>query len=49
LEIYLQEKFAIEMINISAKYNVDARIIGHCEASSSKSLIIHHQGEEFQY
>jgi len=48
-EIYLPEKFAGELIKISQQYNVDARIIGHCESSSVKSLFIHHEGKDFLY
>jgi phosphoribosylformylglycinamidine cyclo-ligase len=49
MEIYLPEKIAGEIIQIAAQYNIDARIIGHCESSSSKSLIIRHLGEDFLY
>jgi phosphoribosylformylglycinamidine cyclo-ligase len=48
-EIYLPEKFAADVIKISQKFNVEAKIIGHCEASGVKSLVIRHQGEELGY
>jgi len=48
-EIYLPEEYAEKIIKISSLFNVDARVIGHCEASSSKSLIIKHQGGVFIY
>jgi phosphoribosylformylglycinamidine cyclo-ligase len=41
MEIYLQDiKIAEEIISISKSFNVDARIIGHCEASLQKSVSI---------
>jgi phosphoribosylformylglycinamidine cyclo-ligase len=48
-EIYLPEKFAADVIKISQQFNVDAKIIGHCEVSKAKSLVIRHQGEELAY
>ena len=48
-EIYLPEKIAGEVIKISQQFHVDAKIIGHCEASPVKSLVIRHQGKEFLY
>jgi phosphoribosylformylglycinamidine cyclo-ligase len=48
-EIYLPEKYAGEIIRISRQFNVEAQIIGHCEPSSGKTLIISHQGEDFRY
>lgn len=40
MEIYTTEKAASGMIEISKEFNVDARIIGRCEASESKKLTI---------
>jgi phosphoribosylformylglycinamidine cyclo-ligase len=48
-EIYLPEKFAADVIKISQQFNVDAQIIGHCEASEKRSLVIRHQGNEMVY
>jgi phosphoribosylformylglycinamidine cyclo-ligase len=48
-EIYLPEKFAADIIKISRQFNVEAKIIGHCEASENRSLVIGHQGEELVY
>ncbi len=39
-EIYTDEKFAVEMIDIAAGYNVDAKVIGHVEESDEKKLTI---------
>jgi phosphoribosylformylglycinamidine cyclo-ligase len=48
-EIYLPQKFAADVIRISQHFNVEAKIIGHCEASKVKSLVIRHQGVDFNY
>lgn len=40
MEIYLPEEFAGDMIKIAGGYNIEARVIGHCEASTKKSLEI---------
>jgi len=48
-EIYLPEKIADEVIKISQQFNVEAQIIGHCEASNGKSLVIRHEGEDLVY
>lgn len=49
MEIYLPERFAQEVIDISKSYNIDARIIGHCEASNKKELIIESEFGKFEY
>ena len=48
-EIYLPEKFAEDITKISQRFNVEAQIIGHCESSKEKSLVIRHQGEDLVY
>jgi phosphoribosylformylglycinamidine cyclo-ligase len=40
MEIYIPENFADEVIKISESFNVQAQIIGHCEAGEGKSLTI---------
>lgn len=40
MEIYLPEKHADAVIKIAGQFNVEAKIIGHCEASDKKSLLI---------
>ncbi len=40
MEIYTKKENAQDIINISKKYNIDAKIIGQCEASSQKKLTI---------
>ncbi|MBN2174769.1 MAG: phosphoribosylformylglycinamidine cyclo-ligase [Bacteroidales bacterium] len=49
LEIYLPQKFADNIIQISRSFNVDARIIGHCRKSSVKSLTIRSEFGAFTY
>ncbi len=49
MEIYIDEKHANDIIAISKSYNVDAKIIGHVESSSSTSLTIENQGQKFSY
>lgn len=48
-EIYLPEEFAAEVIKISEQFNVEARIIGHCEKSDSKLLVIRAEGNHYRY
>ena len=40
LEIYVDESNAASIIDISNKFNIDAKIIGHCETSDSASVEI---------
>ena len=40
MEIYLPEKYAEQAIEISKSFNVDAQIVGYCEKSDKKELII---------
>jgi len=49
LEIYLPERFAKEIIDISKSYNIDAQIIGHCQRSNRKELIIESEFGKFEY
>jgi phosphoribosylformylglycinamidine cyclo-ligase len=49
MEIYLPEEFAEDIISISGKYKIEARIIGHCDTGMEKSLVIRHLGQEFFY
>jgi phosphoribosylformylglycinamidine cyclo-ligase len=48
-EIYLDEKHAGEIIEISKSFGVDARIIGHVETCDKKELIIKSKFGEFYY
>ena len=49
LEIYLPEEFARKVIEISKSFNVDAQIIGYCENSEKKELIIESEFGRFEY
>ena len=48
-EIYTDEKNAAEIINIASGFNLEAKIIGHCEASESKKLTIRSDYGSFEY
>jgi len=48
-EIYTSEKHAGEMISIAAGFNLDAKIIGHCEASDNKRLTIATESGRFEF
>jgi phosphoribosylformylglycinamidine cyclo-ligase len=48
-EVYTDEKSADEIISIAAGFNLDAKIIGHCEASDRKQLTIISGYGKFEY
>jgi phosphoribosylformylglycinamidine cyclo-ligase len=48
-EIYLPEKYAQAIIDISKSFNVDAQIIGRVEESTGKKLTIKGEHGTFQY
>jgi phosphoribosylformylglycinamidine cyclo-ligase len=49
MEIYLPEESAETIIEISKSFNVDAQIIGHVEAATSKRLTINSEHGVFNY
>tara|TARA_Y100000385_G_C13109392_1_gene651406 strand:+ start:13351 stop:14496 length:1146 start_codon:yes stop_codon:yes gene_type:complete len=49
MEIYLEEEFAEQIINISKSFGVDAKIIGRVEAFNGKKLTIKSPHGEFTY
>ena len=49
MEIYLPAEFAESIIAISKQFNVDAKIIGHCESSEQKALTIHTNTGTYTY
>ncbi len=49
LEIYLPKEYADDIIAISKSFNIDAQIIGYCEASEKKELIIESEFGRFEY
>ena len=48
-EIYTDEKNADEIISIAAGFNLEAKVIGHCEASEKRKLTIVSEFGEFNY
>ena len=49
MEIYLDPEWAEDIIIISEKYNVDAQIIGHVEASEGAKVTIRGDKGVFKY
>lgn len=49
MEIYLPAAYAEEVIAISRSFNVEAKIIGYCETSDEKELIIESEFGKFEY
>lgn len=49
MEIYVPESIALKIIEISEKFNVEAKIVGRVEASESKKLTITSDKGEFVY
>jgi phosphoribosylformylglycinamidine cyclo-ligase len=48
-EIYTGEKNASEIISIATGFNLEAKIIGHCEASGKNKLTIKSEFGTFEY
>jgi len=48
-EIYTDEKNASEIISIADGFDLEARIIGHCEAYEGKKLTINSEFGTFEY
>jgi phosphoribosylformylglycinamidine cyclo-ligase len=48
-EIYTDKKNAGEIINIASGFNLDAKVIGHCEASDKKKMTITSEYGKFAY
>jgi phosphoribosylformylglycinamidine cyclo-ligase len=48
-EIYIDQKWADDIIQIAAGFNLEARIIGHCEESEVKKLTIISEHGIFSY
>jgi len=49
MELYVAPGDAVKIIEIAAGFNLDARIIGHCEAGSERKLTIKYGGGEYYY
>jgi len=48
-EIYTDQKNSDEIIRIASGFNLDAKIIGHCETSDTKKLTIISESRKFEY
>jgi phosphoribosylformylglycinamidine cyclo-ligase len=49
MEIYLDGKYADEIIRIARQFNIEAQVIGRVEASSHKKVSIRSEKGEFIY
>jgi phosphoribosylformylglycinamidine cyclo-ligase len=49
MEFYVEERFAPAIIDISASFNIDARIVGRVESSERKKLTITSDQGEYTY
>ena len=49
MEIYLPERYAQQIIDISRSFNVDAQIVGYVEKSDNRELIIESEFGKFEY
>ncbi len=49
MELYVPEEIAADLIEISKSFNIDAQIIGRCEASDKKELTITSEFGTFKY
>ena len=48
-EIYTDQKNAEEIISIASGFNLEAKVVGHCEASEKKGLTINSEVGTFEY
>lgn len=49
MEIYVPDKVSSDIIRTAAEFSIDARIIGHCEASAAQSVTIKTDTGTFNY
>ncbi|ADR22006.1 phosphoribosylformylglycinamidine cyclo-ligase [Marivirga tractuosa] len=49
MELYVEEKDALSIIDISKSFNIDAQIIGRVEASEQKQVTVKSEHGEFEY
>ncbi len=49
MELYVSEDIAQEIIEISKSFDIDAQIVGRCEASDKKELTIESEFGKFKY
>jgi phosphoribosylformylglycinamidine cyclo-ligase len=48
-EIYTSEKNAASIIDMASGFNLEAKVIGHCESSDKKRLTIETENGKFEY
>ena len=49
LEVYLPREHAQQVIDIAQSFNIEAQIVGYCEASDKKELLIESEFGKFEY
>ncbi|MCI0522836.1 MAG: AIR synthase-related protein [Bacteroidales bacterium] len=49
MELFVRQEDAQPIIDIAASFNLEARVVGHCEAAPSRQLTISTDVGEFQY
>ena len=49
MEIYIEEKYAQQIIDISKSFNIEAKVIGYVESAPKKQLTIKHENSTFIY
>ena len=49
LEVYLPAEHAQKIIDIATSFNIEAQIVGFCEAANEKELIIESEFGRFEY
>jgi phosphoribosylformylglycinamidine cyclo-ligase len=49
MELYVPEDIAVPIIQIASEFNIEAKIIGKCEAAEKKSVLIRTEYGEFTY
>lgn len=49
LEVYLPMEFAAKVIEIAASFGIEAQIVGHCDRSDKKELLIESEFGLFEY
>jgi phosphoribosylformylglycinamidine cyclo-ligase len=49
MELYIEEKNAARIIDISREFQIDAQVIGYCQSSGKKGLTIKSQMGTFEY
>ncbi len=49
LEVYLPAEYASQVISISESFGIEAKVVGYCEASDKKELVIESPFGRFEY